>query len=150
MTLLYSHNNARPEPLPFRITLPNGFTRTDPASFTAEEIADAGFTGPYTQPSYDPKVEVFDWNGIEYFIRPHNSQELEDQWKIIRTQRDQLLKDCDWTQISDYNFELENKEQWMTYRQELRDLPETQINPFDILWPIIPSILKMNTHLVTL
>lgn len=61
MTLLYSHSNARPEPLPFRITLPNGFTRTDPATFTEDEIAAAGFTGPYTEPIYDPTTQQLDW-----------------------------------------------------------------------------------------
>lgn len=61
MTLLYSHKGLRPEPLPFRITLPNGFTRTDPSTFTEEEIAAAGFTGPYAEPAYDPATEQLDW-----------------------------------------------------------------------------------------
>ncbi len=61
MTLLYSHNGSRPEPLPFRITLPNGFTRTDPSTFTDEEITAAGFTGPYAEPPYDPATEQIDW-----------------------------------------------------------------------------------------
>ena len=61
MTLLYSHNNARPEPLPFRITLPNGFTRTDPSTFTEDEILAAGFTGPFTEPAYDPATEELEW-----------------------------------------------------------------------------------------
>jgi hypothetical protein len=61
VTLLYSHNNARPEPLPFRITLPNGFTRTDPSTFTEDEILAAGFTGPYAEPPYDPTTEQLDW-----------------------------------------------------------------------------------------
>lgn len=61
MTLLYSHNGLRPEPLPFRITLPNGFTRTDPSTFTEDEITAAGFTGPYTEPAYDPITQQLDW-----------------------------------------------------------------------------------------
>jgi hypothetical protein len=138
--MLYSFNNTKPQPLPFRIRLPDGSTRTDSSTFTQEELTTSGYTGPYTQPQYNPKTEVLDWDGENYFIRPHNSQELEKQWSKIREQRNQLLKDSDWTQISDYNLELENKEQWATYRQELRDLPEVQSNPFDILW----SDLKIN------
>lgn len=138
MTLLYSFNGGRPEIIPFRITLPNGYTRTDPLSFTSEEIADAGFTGPYTEPTYDFKTEVLDWNGEDYFIRPHNTQELEQQWNIIRTRRNQLLKDSDWTQVSDYSMNIENQEEWASYRQELRDLPKTQTNPFDIEFPLTP------------
>lgn len=68
MTLLYSFKGECPEPLPFRITLPNGFTRTDPSSFTEEEIALAGFTGPYTKPSYNPETEQIDWINGEFVI----------------------------------------------------------------------------------
>ena len=137
--MLYSLKGSKPEPIPFRLKFPDGFTRTDPSTFTADEISAAGYTGPYNEPTYDFKTEVLDWNGEDYFIRPHNTQELEEQWNIIRTQRNQLLKDCDWTQISDYNLELENKKDWVIYRQELRDLPEVQLNPFDILWPTRPE-----------
>ena len=59
--MLYSFNGSRPAPLPFRITLPNGFTRTDPSTFTEAEITAAGFTGPYTEPAYDPATEQLDW-----------------------------------------------------------------------------------------
>lgn len=59
--MLYSFNGCRPEPLPFRITLPNGFTRTDPSTFTEDEISAAGFTGPYTEPAYDTAKEQLDW-----------------------------------------------------------------------------------------
>ena len=40
----------------------------------------------------------------------------------IRGQRNQLLKDCDWTQISDSTAD---KAAWATYRQALRDLPSS-------------------------
>jgi len=61
MTLLYSQNGDRPQPLPFRITMPDGFTRTDPSTFTEEEIAAAGLIGPYIEPSYYPVTEQLDW-----------------------------------------------------------------------------------------
>jgi len=59
--MLYSFNGGHPEPLPFRITLPNGFTRTDPSTFTEDEISVAGFTGPYVEPGYDPTTQQLDW-----------------------------------------------------------------------------------------
>lgn len=68
MTLLYSHNSARPEPLPFRITLPNGFTRTDSSTFTEDEITAAGFTGPYAEPDYDPATEELEWSNGAFVI----------------------------------------------------------------------------------
>jgi hypothetical protein len=137
---LYSYQGLKPETLPFRIRFINGSTRTDSSTFTQEELTAAGYTGPFTEPSYDAKTEVLDWDGENYFVRPYNTQELEDQWNKVREQRNQLLKDSDWTQISDYDLGLENKEQWATYRQELRDLPEVQSNPFDISYPDIPEL----------
>ena len=65
---LYSNNGQRPAPLPFRITLPDGFTRTDPRTFTAEEIQSAGFSGPYAEPDYDPATERLDWIDGEYVV----------------------------------------------------------------------------------
>ena len=66
--MLYSFRQQLPAPLPFRIRLSNGFTRTEPANFTAEEIADAGYVGPYTEPDYNPATEQLLWVDGEYVI----------------------------------------------------------------------------------
>jgi hypothetical protein len=66
--MLYSIRNQRPATLPFRIRLSNGFTRTEPASFTAEQIADAGYIGPYTEPAYDAATEQLLWVDGAYVI----------------------------------------------------------------------------------
>jgi hypothetical protein len=68
--MLYSLHGARPAPLPFRVTLPNGFTRTDPSTFTEDEIIAAGFTGPYATPPYDPATEQLDWVDGVYSVVP--------------------------------------------------------------------------------
>ena len=59
--MLYSYRTCWPQVLPFRIRLSDGSTRTDPSTFTAEEIADAGYTGPYVEPAYNPETEVLNW-----------------------------------------------------------------------------------------
>jgi hypothetical protein len=66
--MLYSLRQQRPAPLPFRIRLSSGFTRTEPASFTAEEIIDAGYVGPYTEPAYNPATEQLLWVDGAYVI----------------------------------------------------------------------------------
>lgn len=38
---------------------------------------------------------------------------------IIRNKRNELLKESDWTQLPDVNI---SKEEWVTYRQALRDI----------------------------
>lgn len=66
---LYSLHGARPEPLPFRITLPNGFTRTDVSTFTEEEILAAGYTGPYDEPAHDTDTEYLYWVGDKFVVK---------------------------------------------------------------------------------
>lgn len=134
---LYSYKGSYPDTIPFRITFSDGYTRTDPTTFTQEELLSAGYTGPYELPIYNSKIETVDWNGSDFSVRPYSEHELETQWNIIRNQRNELLRASDWTQIEDYNLGVLNKSDWAIYRQQLRDLPEIQSNPFDILWPTI-------------
>jgi hypothetical protein len=72
--------------------------------------------------------------------------DIEKDYSInkLRVERNTLLKDCDWTMMSDLN--LENKDKWILYRQELRDMPETLPsvetdmagNLVDVVFPIKP------------
>ena len=70
-------------------------------------------------------------NATEFEI----SQRLEDKWFEIREIRNQLLMECDWTQLSDISTEIKNL--WSSYRQDLRNIT-SQTNPFNIIWPVKP------------
>lgn len=59
-----------------------------------------------------------------------------DQSKSIRSIRNDKLKECDWTQISDATV---NKALWATYRQELRDISSQEGFPWTITWPTQPE-----------
>ena len=63
------------------------------------------------------------------------SYRIENQWETVRIQRNELLTECDWTQLSD--IPSETKEAWTIYRQALRNIT-TQTNPFNIEWPVKP------------
>ena len=60
---------------------------------------------------------------------------LENQWFIVREIRNELLAECDWTQLADITSE--TKEAWTIYRQALRNIT-TQSSPFSIIWPVKP------------
>ena len=60
---------------------------------------------------------------------------IQIKWEEIRQIRNELLQECDWTQLGD--IPNETKTAWQTYRQELRDVT-TQSNPFNIVWPVKP------------
>ena len=57
-------------------------------------------------------------------------------WRTIRSKRDQLIRDSDWTMIPGASVD---QAQWSAYRQILRDLPQTYSNPVDVVWPTAPS-----------
>jgi hypothetical protein len=50
---------------------------------------------------------------------------IEKQLNIIRSERDRLLKDSDWTQIPNSPLSAEKVQEWATYRQQLRDITNT-------------------------
>ena len=60
----------------------------------------------------------------------------EWRWERIRIHRDNLLKDSDWRMVEDAPWD---KTAWASYRQALRDLPESVTNPADIVFPNPPA-----------
>lgn len=63
----YSDNGAQPGPLPWRIRLPNGKTRTDPDQFTNEDIEAAGFF-EVPEPPVINENQVLSWNGSSWVV----------------------------------------------------------------------------------
>lgn len=53
----------------------------------------------------------------------------------VRTDRNQRLADCDWTQLPDAPVD---PQVWATYRQELRDVTAQVGFPWEINWPEQP------------
>lgn len=60
---------------------------------------------------------------------------LEIKWSEIRELRNQLLTECDWTQLGDVSESI--KTSYQSYRQDLRDITN-QSDPFSIVWPEKP------------
>jgi len=59
----------------------------------------------------------------------------EQKWEQIRLWRNVQLAKSDWTQLPDAPVD---KEAWASYRQALRDLPESTNNPKDVELPNKP------------
>lgn len=91
--------------------------------------------------------DIFDYVDDECVpVSVERRSELLDQWtrnliefhtERLRRERDSLLAASDWTQISGAPIDAKA---WETYRQALRDLPETVDDPtipFD--WPTPPE-----------
>ena len=74
-------------------------------------------------------------------IRPKTESEIAEEtnqkWQNIRSQRNSLLSESDWTQLPDSPLSSEKKTEWSVYRQELRDVT-SQSDPNNIIWPVKP------------
>ncbi len=77
------------------------------------------------------------------------TQSIEDipvsinHYDWFRQRRNLLLGDTDWTQTVDSPLSDTKKTEWQTYRQALRDLPNSVSNPLtdkdSVTWPSKPS-----------
>lgn len=63
------------------------------------------------------------------------SARVTERWFDVRAERNSRLAACDWTQLADATVDAAA---WAAYRQALRDLPQTQADPFNIVWPTSP------------
>ena len=90
--------------------------------------------------SHDPKQYV-----QSHFVGQDDTKDarlLAEQWTQIRTERDRLLTNSDWTQANDTALASAKVTAWATYRTKLRTLPADQSSETtyaDITWPPQPS-----------
>lgn len=97
------------------------------------------------QPIYDDtaykieqSIELVDgvWTQTWVLVE-HTAEDIDRQWANIRSERNQYLAKCDWTQLSDAPLTNTETANWGSYRQSLRDIT-TQSDPFNINWPVAP------------
>ena len=62
-----------------------------------------------------------------------------DYISALRHMRNVLLRESDWTQLTDSPLTDSKKTEWKTYRQNLRDLPASESDPENPTWPTMPS-----------
>ena len=62
-------------------------------------------------------------------------------WNSLRQDRNRLLANSDARVLPDRwtAYTTEQQSAWATYRQELRDLPQNTVDPFNPIWPAEPS-----------
>lgn len=78
-------------------------------------------------PKYDDPIEQAAWE----------TECLESQWNIIRGERDSLLAQTDYTDLPHTPITQTCHNNFLVYRQALRDITN-QSDPYNIIWPAIP------------
>ena len=66
----------------------------------------------------------------------------------VRSERDGLLRASDWTQIGDATLGDHTAEEWRTYRQALKDIPQNHTRVSTVVWPEDPPTAKVTRKAV--
>jgi len=85
--------------------------------------------------------EVIEYEDIDIITEQEILDSINSMWVNVRSRRNIELLESDWTQVLDSPFTEEEKEEWQTYRQSLRDIT-LQSDPFNIVWPIKPGTVN--------
>jgi hypothetical protein len=57
----------------------------------------------------------------------------------VKSVRDGLLYESDWTQIPNSPLTEQKQQEWAVYRQELRDVSSQSGYPYNVVWPTQPG-----------
>ncbi|NBV28228.1 hypothetical protein EBS02_04310 [bacterium] len=153
---LYSYLGNDPQLLPHLISWTEEWGqityRSDVNTFTDEEIQKAGYTGPYSIPSYDIKYETVNWNNETL------------QYDIIEKSYDELIQKF-IENVDDLIYKVENllvqfilnptyvsnnkKTEFESYKTKLSDikenLPKTREEIVNFSWPEIPEYDRLSS-----
>ena len=108
---------------------------------TENNVVELVETLSYTTPTQKlSTVDAYVESGKVYTVKVESTTSDEQtaltnqQWSLVRSERDSKLDRTDWRASSDLTL----SDTWKTYRQALRDVP-TQSDPDKITWPTEPS-----------
>lgn len=76
----------------------------------------------FSQIQYEPSTLDISWTDYQTKFQ---EQLQKTQKNLLRNHRDYLLSKSDWVMTADVFPTIANKDDWIAYRQALRDLPDT-------------------------
>ena len=89
-------------------------------------------------------------NGVYYDLTAEEEAALDAQAEaadldlsMVRADRNARLGATDWTQIGDATLGDHTAEEWRTYRQALKDIPQTYSRVSEVVWPEDPPTAKV-------
>lgn len=128
------------------ISFPSNLSDTELAFWNVFSVVDR--SAPPFDPAtencnqVDPTLENGEWV-MTWQVTPATSEEiaqrLENKSAQVRTDRNQFLAECDWTQLPDSPLSDADKTLWNAYRQQLREVPEQVGFPWQVQWPVAPA-----------
>ena len=139
----FSNNRAYPTTVfPTRYRHSEGHVSEN---FSVEEGVALGIVEVEDPPTYDPNTQSLSWSGDAWVVSSLSEEKIAEivaqQWHVVREQRDAAIADESWY-IEKYNSEVRRGvtptidiAALDAYVEVLRNLPNTQSDPFNIVWP---------------
>jgi hypothetical protein len=91
----------------------------------------------YIEETPSALLEYPKWSGKEWV----EGKTADEKWSEIRLFRNALLAESDFTQLADVPLTDPEKQAYQDYRQYLRDITETESNPFTIAWKSLEDFI---------
>jgi hypothetical protein len=126
------------------VSFPKNITRSLMAEYNVYQVLPEPKPElPYTQDARegDPVFYGNEWHQTwvvydlsQEEIDARTSQKADE----VRQQRDQLLTATDWRVIKATETQTPESPEWMQYREDLRNIPQQQGFPWNVVWPSQP------------
>lgn len=137
--MLYTKNGSYPAPLPHRIRLSDGTTRSDASTFTSEEIADAGYIPAEEMPIASKTEQVY-WTADGWLV-VDISEQVEQKARVNFKERCLAeLEATDYKVIKSIELGEPLDTDYVAYRQALRDAYNAA-NDLSIPLPQMPVLI---------
>lgn len=85
--------------------------------------------------------EDLSWT-VEKIPEKTEAEKLAEAEEQVRAQRDSLIAATDFLMASDYPISDEDRAAVAAYRQALRDVPQQEGFPHEVVWPEAPTVFK--------
>ena len=137
------------KPVHYREAFPQtSFSNSGPSD---EFLADMGYAKVNVFRPHDRNTEklvpcepVFE-NGWVYTVAVEKKTQDElaadtaSKAASVRSERNNMIAACDWTQLDDTPMTNTQKQTWAVYRQSLRDITAQSGFPWNVVWPNNPE-----------
>ena len=88
----------------------------------------------------EKRGEDLSWS-VEKIPEKTEAEKREEAEKSVRAKRDSLISDTDYLLTPDYPISPDELEVVKAYRTSLRDEPQQEGFPYDVVWPELPEVL---------
>lgn len=88
----------------------------------------------------EKRGEDLSWS-LEKIPEKTEEEKLTEAKQSVRSKRDRLIADTDYLLTPDYPISPDELEVVKAYRTALRDVPQQEGFPYDVVWPELPEVL---------